>query len=59
MEFERAHQVEERFHKDFDGVDSPNDKSANDGKMNVLSIVVDTIATISAILHFAWCGLHL
>jgi hypothetical protein len=41
------------------GSTSPNDKSANGGKMNVLSVVVDTIATISAILHLAWCGLHL
>ena len=28
-------------------------------KMNVLSVVVDAIATISAILHLAWRGLHL
>ena len=41
------------------GSTSPNNKSANGGKMNVLSVVVDTIATISAILHLAWCGLHL
>ena len=41
------------------GSTSPNDKWANGGKMNVLSVVVDTIATISAILHLAWCGLHL
>ena len=63
-QFERAQNVEERFHKDFDGFTFLNDKSANAGvclqvdnsgpmKMNVLSVVVGTIATISAILGLA------